>query len=341
MAITLKDVANVVGVDPSVVSRVLNNKDGNYKISEVRKEEIRKAARDLGYVPNISARIIQEGSFGCVALLISSDSGKSYLPSHLLESIHDELEKCDKHLLLTKLPDTNSNEYSKMPKVLQTLMADGLIVDYTHQVSGEIVSQIENHTLPAIWLNVKRDKDSVFPDNRKAGEIATQKLIEAGHRRIAYITELTHFTDNYLAAHFSVKDRYFGYEAGMKKSGLQPLNINNNNKLLPREKQVDYFVEILSQTDRPTALLTYWPSIAFPIIQAARILKLHVPQDLSIITFASCMAESGGLSIDAMIEPEIEMGIEAVKMLNEKIKNPGKLLPSRLIDFSYRKAGSV
>ena len=341
MAITLKDVANVIGVDPSVVSRVLNNKAGNYKISEVRKEEIKRVARDLGYIPNISARIIQDGCFGCVALLISSDSGKSYLPSHLLESIHDELERSNKHLLLTKLPDANSNEYSKMPKVLQTLMADGLIVDYTHQVSGEIVSQIEKHTLPAVWLNVKRDKDSVFPDNIKAGETAARKLIEAGHRRIAYITEITHFTDNYLAAHFSVKDRYLGYENEMKKSGLRPLNINNNNILLPREKQVEYFMEILAQKDRPTAMLAYWTSITSPIIQAARNLRLRVPQDLSLITFASCMAESGGLAIDAMIEPEKEMGIEAVRMLNEKMKNPGKVLPSRLIDFSYRDAGSI
>ncbi len=341
MAITLKDVAKVVGVDPSVVSRVLNNKAENYNISKERKKEIKKAAHDLGYVPNISARIIQEGCFGCVALLNSSDSGKSYLPSHLLESIHDELEKNNKHLLLTKLPDASSEEFSKMPKVLQTLMADGLIVDYTHQVSEEIVSQIEKHSMPAVWLNVKRDKDAVFPDNKKAGKIATRKLIEAGHKNISYVTEITHFIGNNSEYHYSVADRYIGYEIEMKKARLKTQNINNNNKVLLREKQVDYFVKILSQPDRPTAMVLYWSSIAAPIIQAARILKLRVPQDLAIITFASCMAESSGLTIDAMIEPEIEMGIEAVKILDEKIKNSGKNLSSRIIDFSYRKAGSV
>jgi len=341
MAITLKDIAKVVGVHPSVVSRVLNNKADNYNISERRIEEIKQAALDLNYVPNISARIIQEGCFGCVAMLLSSDAAKSYLPSHLLESIHDELEKNNKHLLLTKLPDAAADEFSKMPKVLQTLMADGLIVDYTYQVSDEIVTQIEKHSMPAVWLNVKHDKDAVFPDNKKASEIATQKLIDFGHKKIGYVGELTHFTDDFSTAHFSVADRYFGYEIGMKKANLQPLNINNDNKILPRENQVDYFIKILSQPDRPTAIVLNWTSIAAPVIQAARFLRLRVPQDLALITFASFMAESAGLTIDAMIEPEIEMGVEAVKMLCEKMKKPKKVLPSRVLDFSYRKVGSV
>ena len=341
MAITLKDIAKVVCVHPSVVSRVLNNKADNYNISESRIEEIKQTARDLNYVPNISARIIQEGCFGCVAMLLSSDVAKSYLPSHLLESIHDELEKNNKHLLLTKLPDAAADEFSKMPKVLQTLMADGLIVDYTYQLSDEIVLQIEKHSMPAVWLNVKHDKEAVYPDNKKASEFATQKLIDSGHEKIAYVGELTHFTNDFSIAHFSVADRYFGYETGMKKANLKPLNINNDNKILPRDKQVDYFIEILSQTCRPTAMVLNWTSIAAPIIQAARFLRLRVPQDLALITFASYMAESAGLTIDAMIEPEIEMGVESVKMLCKKIKKPEMVLPSHIVDFSYRKAGSI
>jgi len=341
MAVTLKEVGKAVGVDPSVVSRVLNNKADNYNISEARKEEIRGAARKLGYVPNISARIIQDGSFGCVALLLSSDSGKSYLPSHLLESIHDELEKHGKHLLLTKLPDAFSDDSSQVPKVLQTLMADGLIVDYTHQVSEEVVSQVENHTLPAVWINVKHEKDSVYPDNIKAGESATWKLIEAGRKKIAYVTEITHFAGDKYEYHYSVADRYIGYESEMKKAGLQPLNINNNDKLLPREEQADYFANILSQPDKPDAMVLYWSSLAAPIIQAARMTNLRIPDDLSIITFASYLSQNNGLTIDAMIEPELEMGVEAVKMLNKKMKNPGKVFPSVSVDFSYWKARSV
>ena len=341
MAVTLKEVAKKAGVHPSVVSRILNNKADNYNISEKRRNEIRQAAVDLGYVPNISARIIQEGSFGCVAMLLSSDSGKSYLPSHLLESIHDELEKNDKHLLLTKLPDAYSDDRSQIPKVLQTLMADGLIIDYTHQVSEEIIYQIEKHTLPAVWINIKHSKDSVYPDNIEAGKIAVKKLVEAGRKNIAYVTEIAYFSGDYSKFHFSVTDRHAGYEAEMKKLGLTPRNINNNDKLLPREKQVDYFTNVLRQSDRPDALVLYWSSLAAPIIQAARNAQLRIPEDLAIITFSSYLSQNTGLTIDALIEPEIEMGEAAVKMLMKKIKNPRKKYRSKSVDFLYWENGSV
>lgn len=341
MAVTLKEVAKKVGVHPSVVSRILNNKADNYNISDKRKDEIRQAARDLGYIPNISARIIQEGSFGCVALLLSSDRGKSYLPIHLLESIHDELEKDSKHLLLTKLPDAYSDDHAKIPKVLQTLMADGLIIDYTHQVFDEIVSQIENHILPAVWINVKREKDSIYPDNFKAARIAARKLIKAGRKRIAYVTEMTHFSGEMTDLHYSIADRYAGYEFEIKKAGLQQRNIDNNCKLLAREKQVDYFAEILSKPDRPDAMMLYWSSLAAPIVQAARKVNLRIPEDLSLITFTSYLSQNTGLTIDAMVEPEIEIGVKAVHMLNKKIKNPGVKFSSQSVDFSYWQAGSV
>ncbi len=341
MAVTLKEVAKKAGVHPSVVSRILNNKADNYNISEKRRNEIRQAAVDLGYVPNISARIIQEGSFGCVAMLLSSDSGKSYLPSHLLESIHDELEKNDKHLLLTKLPDAYSDDRSQIPKVLQTLMADGLIIDYTHQVSEEIIYQIENYTLPAVWINIKRERNSIYPNNIEAGKIAVKKLVETGRKKIAYVTEITYFAGDYLQFHFSVADRYAGYEAEMKKAGLKSRNINNNNKLLTREKQVEYFTKIFMKPDRPDALVLYWSSLAAPIIQAARNAKLHIPEDLAIITFSSYLSQNTGLTINALVEPEIEMGVKAVKMLSQKMKNPGKNFKSQAVDFSYLECGSV
>ena len=342
MAVTLKEVAKKAGVHQSVVSRILNNKADNYNISEKRRKEIRQAAIDLGYVPNVSARIIQEGSFGSVALLLSSDRGKSYLPIYLLETIHDKLEKCDKHLLLTKLPDAYSDDSAKIPKVLQTLMSDGLIVDYTYQVSEEIVTQIENHILPSVWIFVKREYDSIFPDSYKAARKATRKLIKAGRKKIAYVNEMTFFSDDIADWHYSVFDRYAGYESEMKKAGMRPWRISNNGKLLPRENQIEYFIKLFSdKKNKPDALLLYWASLTAPIICAARQVGLRIPQDLSIITFSGYLAQNIGLTINAMVEPEIEVGAKAVDMLLKKINHPGRKYKSQSVNFSYWDNGTV
>jgi len=339
MAVTLKQIAETVGVDVSVVSRVLNDKDGAFNFTEKRKEEIRKTAEALGYIPNISARAIRLGSFGCVALLLSCHGERSYLPNRLLDSMHKELERNGKHLLLTKLPDASGEDISQMPTVLKTLMADGLIVDYTHHVSHGIISKIENFILPKVWINTKRDFDCVYPNNLKAGMEAADRLIKLGHKKIAYVADVSYKPSKY-GEHYSIPDRYNGYAIQMEKAGLEIKKYSRENKIIPKNKQVDYFVNILSKPDRPTAMVLYWSSLVPAVLSAARKLGISIPNKLSLITFAGCLSYDSGLSINAMIEPEEEMGIESVKMLDEKMKKHEEAIKSLSLNFSYFDMGS-
>ena len=339
MAVTLKNIADAVGVHVSVVSRVLNDKDDEFQYTEKRKEEIRKTARKLGYVPNISARSVKSGNFGCVALLLSSYGERSYLPNRLLDSMHRELEKNGKHLLLTKLPDANGEDSSQTPVVLKTLMADGLIVDYTHHVSPGIISRIKNFVLPKVWINTKRDFNCVYPDNMKAGIEATDKLIKLGHKNIAYITDISYQPSKF-NEHYSIFDRYDGYAYAMKKADLKPRKFNGDRKIVQKNLQEKYFTKILSNKNRPTAIVLYWSSLVPAVLSSARKLKINIPDELSIVTFAGCTTLNDGLCASAMIEPEREMGIESIKMLNRKIKMPDKRIQSLPLSFAYYDAGT-
>ncbi|MGC4441228.1 LacI family DNA-binding transcriptional regulator, partial [Streptococcus suis] len=57
--VTIKDVAQRAGVNPSTVSRVLRD---NRSISQKTKEKVRKAMDELGYVPNVAAQMLANGS---------------------------------------------------------------------------------------------------------------------------------------------------------------------------------------------------------------------------------------------------------------------------------------
>jgi LacI family transcriptional regulator len=339
MAVTLKQIAEAVGVDVSVVSRVLNDKDSAFNYTEKRKEEIRTTAEKLGYIPNISARAVRMGNFGCVALLLSSYGERSYLPNRLLDSMHKELEKNGKHLLLTKLPDASTKEFSQTPAILKTLMADGLIVDYTHHVSQEIISRIEKFFLPKVWINTKRAFDCVYPNNLKAGMEATDKLIKLGHKNIAYVTDVSYQPSKH-GEHYSISDRYNGYVIQMERAGLEIRKYDGEGSVIPKNKQVDYFVNILSKPDRPTAMILYWSSLVPAVLSAARKLGIFIPNELSLITFAGCLSYDSGLSINAMIEPEEKMGIESVGMLDKKIKKHDETIESLSLNFSYFDMGS-
>ena len=65
-------------------------------------------------------------------------------------------------------------------------MADGMIVNYTHEIPQAMLDLVHAHHAPAVWINVKLAKDCVFPDDVNAARSVTEELIQLGHRRIAF-----------------------------------------------------------------------------------------------------------------------------------------------------------
>ena len=330
MAVTMKSIAKEAGVDVSVVSRVLNNRGDEYRISKQRQERVHRIAKVLRYSPNLSARAIRTGQFGCAALLLSSHKERSYMSHEVLDGIHDELEKHDLHLLLTKLPDEMPDNFSELPKVFRTLLADGLIVNYVRQLSPSLASLIEQNGSPAIWVNVKKEQDGIYSDSYKAAYVAAEKLIELGHRKITYL-DFHHPDINNSGIHYSARDRYFGYRDAMNHAALKPCDM--------RREDINYIVKVLSQPDRPTAFVSYWSTSVPILLRAIRMAGLTVPDDVSVISMAG-HSNLKELCVSAMIEPDYEIGTGAAQMLMEKISNENIEIPSKVLQFSYTDIGT-
>lgn len=337
MAVTLKTIAQKAGVDVSVVSRVLNNKAKEYRISSKRTEQILRISKELGYMPNSHAQSISSGKFNCVALVSSTHRDRSYLPSRLTDAISYHLEEHEKHLLLAKIPDRTANELSSVPLVFRTLSSDGLLVNYTHHMPEELVCTINNIGLCVVWLNIKLPFDSVYANSTKAAIEATKKLISLGHRKIAYV-DIYHPEDT-VDAHYSAFDRYDGYAAAMQDAGLETVRYSPNEPIYPGVKADNYFYELLKRPDRPSAVLTYWSHSMSAIYKAANRLKLNIPEDLSIITFAAESSIELGLNTSAMIEPEYEIGCAAVDLYMQK-EEDGKKHPAKILDYQFYDMGT-
>lgn len=194
--------------------------------------------------------------------------------------------------------------------------------------------------MPAVWLNTKRSTRAVYADCIKGGYQAATKLLELGHTRIAYCD--IYFDNLQEGAHYSVGDRLLGYEQAMVQAGLSPRNLTPTvNIQKDLADQVQYFKSMLTDPSRPTAIVLYWAIASTGLLIAVRELGLSIPNDLSIITFASESATPQGLSVSAYLEPENEMGRASVQMLNELIENEPVDIPSRIVDFHYLDLGSV
>ena len=332
--ITLADIATRVGVDRSTVSRVLSNKAAEGGISAELAERILAKARELNYIPNTFARAVREGKFNCAALLMSTIQGRSYLPSRLLDGIHDGLAEADMHLTVAKVPDEQLNSIDYVPKILRTLMADGLLINYTNHLPEHLVEIVSQQSLPAVWINTRRDAAAVFPRNFEAAEAMTRRLIELGHRRIAYL-DLCAGRDDVAAAHFSAADRLAGYESAMRSAGLEPQEVRAERACTTFEMEKTFLKEFLGRPDRPTAVVCYFSVFVPAIIRAAAELGIRVPQELSIATFAPESFREHGLTVSAMLEPHYQMGREAVRLLRARVTKPNGKLPSAPLDFTW------
>ena len=331
--VTLREVADYVGIDVGTVSRVLNGKDREARISRKRATLIRRVAGELGYTPNTAARAISTGRFGCLALLLATDRRLSDLPGSVLDSIQAEMGDNDLHLIVAALPDQKLTSDGYVPKILRELMADGLIINYSHHIPDRMVDLIQRHGIPSVWMNSRMEADCVYYDDLAASRRATKYLGSLGHRRIAYVDCVTG-AEELENAHHSTLDRCAGYTDAMRSMGLAPMVIRGSERI-PSQHRAAFLKQLLGRPDRPTALVTYSDGEAIPAYVAAAEMGLRVPEQLSLVTFAGSSSGVVGKRLTTCCLPYGEMGAAAVRTMPQKLQNRSHRLPPRVLALEF------
>ncbi len=334
---TITDIARAVGVSDVTVSRVLQRGTSYRRPTYARRaDEIRRLATELGYRPNASAIAMRSGRFQCIALLLSSDHVRSQLPAGLLGGIQSALHQRDLHLMVDSLPDHTLTSDADAPKLLRQLMSDGLLINYNARIPERMIELIQDHGLPSVWINSKQDHDCIHPDDEAAGAEATRRLLELGHRRIVYVD----YVSSTPPWHYSPIDRYRGYARAMHEAGL-PAGRYGHPSIWGRGEIVSSAKALLSNPERPTAVICYGGTDVRAVQCAAEGVELGVPRDLSIITFNELALADLGPRISTMLLPETEMGRRSVEMLVEKIKNPSRPQAAVAVPFAWEPGESV
>ena len=333
MAVTLKEIAVESGVSPPVVSLVLNNKGQRFR-PETRKRVLR-AAHQLGYRPNVSARSMATGRFGCVALLLTTNREFSHLPVQLLDGIQAELADHELHLTIAQIPDEKLTSEGFVPKILREYLADGMLVNYHYRIPEKMTAIIREHNIPSIWMNVRRDRNCVYPDEFAAGRRAVEHLVALGHRRIGFV-DYSHGKAVLDESHFSAADRAGGYLAGMKDAGLTPRVVRGDGRSVPYVERLAFTREWLTAAERPTAVACYSTDTAGAVMAAALKVGLDVPGDLSVMAFDDHASHMLGAPMTTLLLPNFEMGREAVRMVLTRIEPPPKDLPAVAVDYGFK-----
>jgi LacI family transcriptional regulator len=336
--ITMAEVARNCGVSRQTVSFVLNGRAHLLRPETVAK--VQTALATMGYRPNAAALAVRHGRTHCVSLLHGPVEQGIYLPHAMLWGVQQTLARHDHHLTLCALGNAIFEKASFQPLFFRR-MDDGIIVNYESPLPKRVAELVACNRIPLVHMNQRRTADCVHCDDLAGGRLATEALLAAGHRRIAYLNFFHDPEHPQRHIHHSGIDRYAAYQASMRAAGLTP-SCPHRDRALWDDKDIPGFcADLLRQADRPTGFVCYGNHAAHHLLFAAVAAGLRIPADLSVIVFAGKAFHGAGRGIDTILVPEFDTGAAAAELILEKLGDPERRFPPVVLPSRHLSLGSI
>ncbi|WP_309104232.1 LacI family DNA-binding transcriptional regulator [Microbacterium sp.] len=321
---TIREVADAAGVSRSTASRALSG--NGYAAPEVR-ERVRAVAKEIGYVVDATARSLKQRTSRSVGVLVSDLRNVFY--AELASGIGDEARAHGRTLVLVDLRGDGDDEL-EAAEVLVTSRVSGVIAT---PVSGELGRFLGRIGVPLIEVDRRFDADehdAVVIDNRSAARDTTNRLLDAGHRRIALLIDETEWTTG--------EERQQGY-----LDALEAREMPADDSLIVQagwdaEEATAAARRLLSLPDRPTAVFAANNVLTEGVWRAAAELGLGIPADVSVVGFDDApwmsMVQPG---VSTQLQDAGSMGAAAMRALLERIEAPDApartiVMPTRFLD---------
>ena len=181
--ITSLQVARLAGVSQSAVSRVFTP---GASASPKTAEKVRRAAKQLGYRPNVLARAMVSGRSRIIGLVVAYLENQFY--PQALEKLSCALQQRGYHVLVFMAPKTAGNIDAVIEEILD-YQVDGIIAASV-AMSSELSHRCRAAGVPMVLFNRYQDDptmSAVTSDNVAGGRKIAEFLLAGGHRRIGYI----------------------------------------------------------------------------------------------------------------------------------------------------------
>jgi LacI family transcriptional regulator, galactose operon repressor len=310
---TLKDVAAIASVDPSLVSRVVNG-DERVRMTPETRARILDAIEQVGYRKNLNARGLRTGSTGLIACVVPDLATPSYTLT--IEGAQERAREAGYELLIVTASQ-HEGDVAEFRRLLDEQRVDGLLVG--SGVLGDRETALQTRgAAPIVVFNrlVERAEYGVVVDDEQASRVAAWYLARHGHKRCAMLV-----APNALE---TTKRRYRGFSAGLKERGCQAPRVVNAQGWSPMAGR-EASKELFSLRPQPSAVYSASGLLHFGLLSAASAQGITVPDDLSVIALNdSELNEFTSPPVTAVRLPLEQQGAAAVDLLIQRIEGKAK-----------------
>ena len=330
-AVRLRDIAEQLNLSPSTVSRALA---GNRLISAETRELVQRMALSMEYVAPSHGVRKHRGATRTVGISISSEDLHDRSMTQLLQHLHCGMLELGYHVMVILDPMNSAADAGRLATLRPVIdeYLDGMIL-CSATTDSTVLRELRRLGIPVVLAGRSvegSEVDTVEADSHRSSVEMARHCWELGHRRIGVIVGAMDSSTSH--------DRVRGVLDFMGDVGADRDSVVVAWGTSRFRDAHLHALEMLSGADRVTAILGGSDSIVMAVLEAARLKRLVVPDDLSVAGFGDVPLYGTRLiALTAISSPVKEIARTVCHRMVERIRTGGltppkhDVVPTRLV----------
>jgi DNA-binding LacI/PurR family transcriptional regulator len=325
--ITIKDIANELGISPSTVSKALK---GHRDISSSTKLAVQKLAERWNYKPDQIALSLKSGSTRTIGVIVPEIV--HYFFSTVIGGIEDLAYDLGYHVMFCQ----SSELFAREVKAVDTLLSsrvDGILVSISKSTENfDHFRKVQDNKIPLVFFDRICDRietDRVVVDDEAGAFDAVSHLISIGCRNIVHLSGPPRLLIG--------KNRAAGYIRAHKENNL-PINYDNIIRCDTMEDAALVVPDLLKRKIRPDGIFAVNDLTAASAMHVIHKLGYVVPDDIAVVGFTSgLLSEIMNPTLTSVEQNGYLLGKEAVRLLIDRLEKKNeipfetKIIKTRLV----------
>lgn len=307
--ISQREIANLLGVNVSTVSRALRGLEG---VSQELRQKILSLAKEQGYRPNPFAVSLRYDTTRTIGIVVPDVSFNHY--AQIVKRIEAEARKVGYMCIITDSDDKYENEKNCID-LLVNMHVEGIIICLAQETTDfSHIQHLRRIHMPVVLFDRDADIDisSVVINDIESAREVTFRLIDSGAKRIAFLGGPNKLKQT--------ADRKHGYLEALRERGIPIRKELVKCDFLSFSSGFSNTTELLDMHDRPDAIVASHGLLTLSSMKAIEARGMNVPNDISVVGYMSdWISEVLTPRVSFVKQNQKEIAVKAFKLLHDQM----------------------
>lgn len=308
---TLKDIAKELNLNPSTVSRALQDHPA---IKSDTKEKVIEYAKKINYFPDNVAQSLQKKSSKIIGVLVPEIKHDFF--AFAIDGIEDVAFQAGYTIIVTKSNENYEREVQNTYAMISNRVAGLLVSVSANTKDSNHFKLLLKKQIPLVFFDRAIDigASTVVVDDYEGAFNAVEFLIKKGYKKIAHLGGPPSLS--------ICTNRSKGYKKALQHNKIP---INPKHILccgMNEQDGINGFATLMNLKDKPDAIFAVNDPVAIGTYIQAKRMNFKIPDDIAVIGFSDNLTSSlVDPPMTTVSQPAYEIGLKAAQLLVDQIKN--------------------